>query len=310
MGKNDRLWHSTENRSSSFLEVVVDRSPSVDSHTQKTTETQRIVLKIASQSRQDLAKALCVTIQHESLPEVPSRQHDALQELLKTLPSDPHVHPLSCEIPGHPSFFPGGRGYVGPNFPERAIMLLGNNFGDKGYVESCVQLTHEDPTIAGSTWRNLRDHVLPEAAGEAAGVPGRMNQVQTIEPECFFTNVYLGAIIHKEPKPGKTKKKGNMVPFTGAEFYQQECIRATREQVAIVRPSVIALLGEKIREPFSQAFPHSRDMLDRPEGEKLELLPGLIVQVICLVHPANPRGFEEKREQGRKLAAAIRASRD
>jgi hypothetical protein len=28
------------------------------------------VLKIASQSRQDLAKALCVTIQHESLPEV------------------------------------------------------------------------------------------------------------------------------------------------------------------------------------------------------------------------------------------------
>jgi hypothetical protein len=70
MGKNDRLWHSTENRSSSFLEVVVDRSPSVDSHTQKTTETQRIVLKIASQSRQDLAKALCVTIQHESLPEV------------------------------------------------------------------------------------------------------------------------------------------------------------------------------------------------------------------------------------------------
>lgn len=227
---------------------------------------------------------------------IPSRQYDALQELLKTLPSDPHVHPLSCEIPGHPSFLLGGRGYIGPNFPERAIMLLGNNFGDKGYVESCVQLTHEDPTIAGSTWRNLRDHVLPEAAGEAAGVPGRMNQVQTIEPECFFTNVYLGAIIHKEPKPGKTKKKGNMVPFTGAEFYQQECIKAIREQVAIVRPSVIALLGEKIRQPFSQAFPHSRDMLDRPEGEKLELLPGLIVQVICLVHPANPRGFEEKRE--------------
>ncbi len=92
-----------------------------------------------------------------------------------------------------------------------------------------------------------------------------------------------------------------------------------RTQVEIVRPRVVALLGNAVPPAFLKAFPvyancFSDDIaelrLKQPRGGfRVQLLPGLHVQVICLVHPANPRSSESHREQGTLLAEAVQAAK-
>src|SRR4051812_48669133 len=111
---------------------------------------------------------------------------DELRALLKTLPASDHVQPIFCEIAGFPNFFPGGNGFEGPHFPHGGVMIVGHNFDSyEGYLRS-VNRGFEDPNMP--TWSNLRSYFLPEA---------KLDQ-----RNCFFTNVYLGAILHPDPAPG------------------------------------------------------------------------------------------------------------
>jgi hypothetical protein len=92
----------------------------------------------------------------------------------------------------------GGRGYKGRLFPQSSVMLIGHNFDtDIGFFKSVTRGAEDHLTM--KTWINLKGSFLP-----SAGIA---------EEECFFTNFYLGAIVHPEPKRGATPKTTNTGEF-------------------------------------------------------------------------------------------------
>ncbi len=213
------------------------------------------------------------------------------------------VLPLSCEIANFPNFFPGGRGYKGSTFPQSPVMFVGHNFDtDFGYRQSIARGVED--YLKMKTWMNLRAYFLP-VAGLA-------------EEDCFFTNFYLGAIIHPEPRSGEKAKTKNTGTFRCSADYRAACLTALRMQIEIVRPRVIALLGGNVSPAFAEAFPSyapycgfnlAETQLKQPAGGyRMQLLPDLKAQVICLAHPANPRSTESHRAQGSLLKEALKAS--
>ena len=234
----------------------------------------------------------------------PSLELDKLRKMLRSLPESPGVLRLNCEIPGFPNFFPGGRGYRGPEFPKNPVMFIGHNFDtDIGFKKS-VERGHED-YLKMKTWVNMLGSFLPAADGLKL-------------EECFFTNFYLGAMIHPEPRPGEKKKTTNTGTFRCSEIYRTACTSALKTQIHIVRPRAIALLGGNVPPAFAEAFPvfkrHlgadlSQTQLKQPQcGHRIQLSPDLTCQVVCLVHPANPRSLESHREQGALLGRAVKAA--
>ena len=169
----------------------------------------------------------------------PSDQLDKLRAMLKTLPESPGVLRLDCEIPGYPSFFPGGRGYKGQSFPKSPVMFLGHNFDTCCGFYCSVKRGAEDAKMR--TWANIRGSFLPKAG--------------LCEEECFFTNFYLGAIIPPQPFTGKNGKAKNTGHFKCSKDYHTKCVEALRTQVEIARPRVIALLGRYVPPAFAKAFP-------------------------------------------------------
>jgi hypothetical protein len=230
---------------------------------------------------------------------------DRLLAMLHSLPESEGVRRLLCEIPYFPNFFPGGRGYKTRDFPESPVMFIGHNFDtEDGFLKS-VERGSED-YLRMKTWVNMKESFLPSASLD--------------EESCFFTNFYLGAIIHLEPKAGDKKKSTNTGTFKCSHQYRLACIKALRTQVQIVRPKVVALLGNKVPPAFGEAFPSfgrycgpdlaGTQSQQPPGGYRLQLLSDLPVQVVCLSHPANPRSLESHRAQGLLLRLTIKAARN
>jgi hypothetical protein len=236
-----------------------------------------------------------------------SKQFDELLDVLRDLPESEGVSHLLCPISGFPVFFPGGRGYAGPSFPHAPVMLLGHNYGTDEEAAAGVERGFEDFSKV-PTWRNLLGSLLP-AAKEVAG--------PMIE-HCFFTNFYLGAIVHPQPKAGERRKKTNTGPFRCSEKYPEYCAKALVKQVAIVRPEVIALLGAYVPPLFATAFPDfgchcgngiGATQAQQPDGGHILKLLDRQVQVISLYHPSYPRGPDFHRKQGRLLGLAVKQAR-
>lgn len=233
---------------------------------------------------------------------LPSPQIDSLRAMLRGLPESSGVLRLDCEIAKYPNFFPGGRGHKSRFFPQSPVMFIGHNFDTDAGFRRSVDRGSEDPRMP--TWRNMRELFLPTAGLD--------------ENDCFFTNLYLGAIVHPEPKNGEKRKTANTGTFKRSPQYRNASVKGLRAQVEIVRPKVIALLGGKVPPAFAEAFPvfmpHCGANLtktqakQRTSGYRLQLLSDLRVQVISLAHPANPRSNESHRAQGLLLRSAIEAA--
>jgi hypothetical protein len=183
-------------------------------------------------------------------------------------------------------------------------MFLGHNFDTCFGFYRSVKRGAED--VKMPTWANIKGFFLPTADLD--------------EEECFFTNFYLGAMIHPEPSAGEKKKTKNTGRFKCSQDYRIKCIEALRIQVEIARPRVIAPLGSCVPSAFAEAFPayapHAGDGVAETQskqpssGHSLELSKNMRVQVVCLFHPANPRSLESHRAQGSLLRSAVRAWRD
>ncbi|HEX4319806.1 MAG TPA: hypothetical protein VHZ52_02825 [Acidobacteriaceae bacterium] len=236
---------------------------------------------------------------------LPSWQMDNLREMLRLLPESTGVLRLNCEISNYPNFFPGGRGYKDRSFPKSPVMLIGHNFDTDIGFRNSVARGAED-YLRMKTWINLKESFLPAAVLD--------------EKDCFFTNFYLGAIVHPEPKTGEKRKTTNTGTFKCTDQYHDACVKALKTQVEIARPKVIALLGGKVPSAFGEAFlayrAHCGSNIAETQskqplgGHRLQLLPDLNVQVVCLVHPANPRSTESHRAQGLLLRSAVLAARE
>ena len=241
---------------------------------------------------------------------LPSDQLDKLRSMLKTLPCSPGVLRLDCEIPEHPSFFPGGHGYKGRSFPKSPVLFLGHNFDTCDGFYRSVKRRAECDTMP--TWANLKKYFLPTAKLDEEN-----------EEKCFFTNLYLGAIIpepddKEKPSDKKEKKQKSTGRFKCSPEYRLKCREALRTQVEIVRPSVIALLGFEVLAPFAKEFPaykkHLGNSLKDTQskqptfGHRLELLSGLQIQVVSLSHPSSREGIKSHLAQGALLGSAVQAA--
>ena len=234
---------------------------------------------------------------------------EELKALLAGLPDCATVAPLDCRLSGFPSFFPGGPGFCGSEFPVGGVMFIGNNFGTIEQYDALPSTVREfEPEVTkrteNKTWWDLWYLVLPES-----GIP--------IE-RCFFTNAYLGAIVTDPERAAKGKKTRNVGALRAERAYRSACICALAGQVRIAEPHLIVLMGGHAPKAFAQAFPQFGPFakggvaaMQRRQpigGNALALAPELRARVLVLQHPSNPRSDTSKREQGRLLKAAYGAA--
>lgn len=122
-----------------------------------------------------------------------------------------------------PAFFPEGlglsesvlRGSPAPNF-----MAIGHNFGCQKYRNEIEPAGREDDK---ATWRNL-DGLLA-----AAGVK---------PSACFRTNWFVG-LLPGEQQTGKFLRRPH-------EGYESQCARLLIEQIKLIRPTAIFILGPQV----------------------------------------------------------------
>ncbi len=120
--------------------------------------------------------------------------------------------------------FPGGSGLWrgeqinGPmpkNFPSEPIMLIAHNFDS--------QRSHDRSLLRGSEWLRSPFWKHLRAYLDHADIP-----LET----CFFTNALMGL------KPGSAT--GSM---TSSDLFKKQCREFLQQQIEIVRPRRIAILG-------------------------------------------------------------------
>lgn len=177
-------------------------------------------------------------------------------------------------------FFPYGTGTFGCDFPRRGIMILGQDFGNKDYVD---KLEGKGESMTKSvTWRNLL--VL-------------LNKGGVEFTDCFFTNAIMGMREEGE------KMTGNAPPFNskkhprGPEFLK-ECFSFFEEQVSQQKPSLIVCLGKSVYS-FLKAG-GIQPLESFPDNSSYEKIPPKFFYIksvdvrdhkanLCLVvHPSTP----------------------
>lgn len=130
-------------------------------------------------------------------------------------------------------FFPGGNGCIGdvPADPP-SIMIVGNDFGRVSDYEYAAQCGEED--LAG-TWSGIL-----ELLGRAGVNPD----------DCFFTNAIMGA----RNASTNDEVTGPSPGLKDAGFVAR-CAAYLREQMAIIRPRGVVMLGKNQSRVFAAAFP-------------------------------------------------------
>lgn len=202
-------------------------------------------------------------------------------------------------IPGT-SFFPGGPGLWMPTagqdlppMPVGGVMVVGQDFySETGYHEILERAKrHNDPHPSrATTWRNLLK---------------LLNEVPVREPECFFTNVYMGLRAGSGPNTG---------PFPGAKCraFVEQCRTFFRQQLAAQRPRVILVLGAPATNflagmspdlaPWSQKKMAAIDAAEAAviAGARFETGDGVhVASAVTLCHPSYRERHVPRRKYGR-----------
>lgn len=152
------------------------------------------------------------------------------------------------------SFFPGGKGLwcgEAPHarlpeiFPERPFMFVGNYwFNEEGFRQA-KERGVEDVDQKTGFWASLRAYL------KAADI---------LEEQCFFTNAFMGLT------PGKSAAQGRV---TGGPAFWTECRAYFNEQIRIVQPRAIIVMGDYAKEllydlPGRITVPHPSSLRAKP----------------------------------------------
>jgi uracil-DNA glycosylase len=146
-------------------------------------------------------------------------------------PSGTELLPARGGLAG-PAFFPEGLGLselaLRKGTPP-SIMAIGHNFGCADYRQAIQAAGREDDK---ATWRNL-DSLLIRAGSR---------------PElCFRTNWFVGLL------PGKVQV-GEFLRYLDLT-YEEACNRLLVEQIKLVQPKVILILGPQVARRAYQVIP-------------------------------------------------------
>jgi hypothetical protein len=209
-----------------------------------------------------------------SVSQHPVEQFWALLEDLREYP--PGVVPLPEKIRGT-AFFSAGPGLyiddvddVLPPFPFGGVMFVGHNLDAVGpYLRRLESgLPHGGPVKPMRTWANLYRLL------DGAGVDRR---------KCFFTNAYVGLKAGDDPTG----------PFLGARNpeFTAWCRRFLEEQIAVMRPVVIATLGAPAARFMATIAPTNLASWESPKLPAMQVYEASIAghgaAAVPLVHPSG-----------------------
>lgn len=143
---------------------------------------------------------------------------------------------------GGTAFFPGGYGLWGtqpneplPPMPVGGVMVLGHNFDSENSFKK--PLKHQGENLTKGTWLHLRLLL------EKVGIP---------KERCFFTNFYMGL------KPGD--KATGKLPAAGDKNFVRSCQAFFREQLKVMQPKVVLILGREFFNEFAIFLPPQSQM--------------------------------------------------
>lgn len=202
------------------------------------------------------------------------------QTTAKTIrpPEGTHLVPARGGLPG-PAFFPEGFGLQNPNahasWPQ--LMAVGHNFGCEDYRTEIEAAGREDDK---ATWRNLR------ALLTDAGAP--------IE-SCFMTNWFVGL------QPGN-KQVGDFLLRPDTR-YERECRELLLDQIRVLKPEVILLLGLALVRRVHSIMPTLAGWANAGPVVGGVEIPGTGVRatVVALLHPS----FSPSNQRHRRTAFAV-----
>ena len=158
------------------------------------------------------------------------------------------VVPVPAYLPGT-AFFAASAGlyrragsHLLPPFPFGGWMFVGHNLDAEGPFRRRLESghSHGDPARPMRTWQNLYKLLAK------AGVDPR---------ECFFTNAYVGLKEGDDPT--------GRFPGSGDAAFRQWCAEFLMDQLAVMRPRVVATLGVDAARFLASVIPDLRDR-DRP----------------------------------------------
>jgi len=156
--------------------------------------------------------------------------------------------------------------------PFGGVMFVGHNLDSETAFLSRLASgqAHGGPERPMRTWRNL--YRLLETAG--------------VEPAtCFFTNAYVGLKAGNKPR--------GTFPGAADPAFSAWCRNFLGEQIAVMRPSVVATLGTDARQFLATMTPELAAWAPRPNpppGVERALLVGVTTTAVALLHPSGYYG--------------------
>lgn len=206
--------------------------------------------------------------------------YEAILAALLAVPWDraPEVIPIQPLDRVHIDFFPGQRGFFGPDFPhQNGIMVVGNNFsrlsGWKDYIES------PDRQSEIATWRKLR--IIIDASGLGIG-------------RFWFTNYCHGVM----------DRNRESYSFPKHVIKRLEFDKLFEKCVALMKPALVVSLGSLASDLLKTDY-EQREKIDR------RTIAGHPTKLIAAVHPSawtwGKRGFtiEDFRREGCRIREAV-----
>ncbi len=221
------------------------------------------------------------------MPEVAEHPVEIFRARLVELSAYPTgVVPVPAYLPGI-AFFSAAAGLIVndpdeplPPFPFGGVMFVGHNLdSETAFLHRLASgRAHGDTDRPMLTWRNL--YLLLERA--------------SVAPEtCFFTNAYVGLKAGDEPS--------GTFPGAADTAFSAWCRNFLEEQIAVMRPSVVASLGTDARQFLSAMAPELAAWAPRPNpppGVVQAQLGGVTTTAVALLHPSGYYGSLGRRRYG------------
>ena len=206
------------------------------------------------------------------------------------------VVPVPAYLPGT-AFFAASAGlyrragsHLLPPFPFGGWMFVGHNLDAEGPFRRRLESghSHGDPARLMRTWQNLYKLLAK------AGVDPR---------ECFFTNAYVGLKEGDDPT--------GRFPGSGDAAFRQWCAKFLMDQVAVMRPRLVATLGVDAARFMSSVLPELRDW-DRPRlpepRPRTAVLHSHHFGVVALIHPSAHHVSLHRRSYGEAIGLEAEAA--
>jgi len=168
-----------------------------------------------------------------------------------------------------------------PPFPFGGVMFVGHNLdSETAFLRRLASgRSHGGRDRPMLTWRNLY----------------RLLERASVAPEnCFFTNAYVGLKAGNKPR--------GTFPGAADPAFSAWCRNFLGEQIAVMRPAVVATLGTDARRFLATMAPELAAWAPRPNpppGVVRALLGGVTTTAVALLHPSGYYGSLGRRRYGK-----------